>query len=89
MKKLALASIIIFFSLLSLQKSYDEKERAIADSLELNEEILKNYEDRISEAQFKDRESQIRYYDGYRGFLNWITETEYKEMDDEFRERVE
>jgi hypothetical protein len=88
-KKLAFCSVVIFFTLLSLQKSYDEKEQAVSESIELNEEILAHYESLLSDPEITDDVLKYRYYESYRGFLNWVTETEYKELDDEFRERLE
>jgi len=86
-KKLIVTTIGIFALLLSLQQSYDAKEEEIEKTVEINEEIINTYETRIKSNDFPDKRSKKNYTNGYRGFLHWITNYEYKELDKEFKTR--
>lgn len=88
MKKLILTTVVVFFLLLSLQASYDEKEKAVEQTIDINEEIIETYEVRLKKDIFPDKISKYNYSNGYRGFLNWITNTEYKQLDEEFSKRI-
>lgn len=88
MKKLVAISLSTFLALLSLQSSYDAKEEQIEKTIEINDEIISTYEERIKEDRFSDLVSKTNYFNGYRGFLNWVTNTEYKQLDEEFNGRL-
>lgn len=88
MKKLIVATIAMFLLLLSLQQSHDAKEQEIEKTVEINEEIIGAYETRIKSNDFPDKKTKKHYTNGYKGFLNWITNREYKELDPEFKERT-
>lgn len=83
-----IVTIAVFLLLLSLQQSYDAKEQEIEKTVEINEEIIETYETRIKSNDFPDRKTKRHYTNGYKGFLNWVTNSEYKELDPEFKERT-
>lgn len=89
MKAMIAITIVVFACLLFFQNSWDSKENQIEKTININEEIISTYEQRIKSGNFKDSLAKKNYVNGYSGFLNWVNEIEYKELDEEFRERVE
>lgn len=88
MKKLIFASVVLLYYIIRIQSSFDSLERAIDDSIELNDEHIILYERRIKENDFIDEQYKKNYIDSYSGFLNWVTNHEYRQLDPEFDERL-
>ena len=84
MKKLIVITILLFALLLSIKNPYTEKEQAIEKTIEINDEFITSYETKIKEDKFKDKTTKKIYTNGYKGFLNWITNREYKQLDEDF-----
>ena len=89
MKKLLLVTIIAMYFLFEVQDSSNSMERAIDDSIDLNQEYIRLYESRIHEDNFVDEQYKKNYINNYAGFLHWIINYEYKSFDPEFNRRLD
>ena len=83
------ALTIIFFILLGQFKLASEAiELSKEISLELNEERIAAYEERIEEKKFKSHQEEEIYKDAYLRFLIWISNEEYPDYDEEYKENI-
>jgi hypothetical protein len=87
-KKLLVSTVIVGFCLFKIQQSSNQLDRAVGDSVQLNEEFIELYEKRIKLDEFPDEEYKLYYKYSYAGFLNWINSYEYRKTDPEFDERL-
>lgn len=83
------ALTILFFILLGQFKTASEAiETSKELSMELNEERISKYEKRIEEDNFKNSIEKEVYKNGYHGFLIWVTNKEYPEYDEEYKNNI-
>ena len=88
MKKFFALTIILFILLGQFKLASEAIELSKEISLELNEQRIVAYEKRMEEKNFKSHQEEEIYRDGYLRFLIWISNEEYPEYDEEYKENI-
>jgi hypothetical protein len=71
-----------------LKSETESLQESIEQTLEINEDVIQFYENRIESQNFKSKNEEIIFRNGYMGFLIWATEQEYPEYDDQYKEKI-
>jgi len=89
MKKYFVLTISLFVLLGQFKLASEQIEVSKEFSLELNQENISLYEERIESHDFESPQAEEIYRNGYMGFLIWITNNEYPQYDTEYKNNLE
>ena len=88
MRKYFILVIVVFILLRQFKVATEAIDESKELSLDLNNSRIAAYEKRIKDKLFKSKQEEEIYREGYLGFLIWISNNEYPEYDEEYKENI-